>query len=50
MPRTATRSAWELVPFESVGPLRMGMSKAEVAAALEGGSDAPTLGPGPVGR
>lgn len=32
MQRTSER--WEVVPFEAVGPLRFGMSKAEVAATL----------------
>ena len=31
----AERAQWTLVPFTSVGPLRFGMSLAEVAAAME---------------
>lgn len=34
MQRNDERVAWELTPFEAVGPLRFGMSKAEVAATL----------------
>lgn len=34
MRQTDERAAWEVVPFESIGPLRWDMTKAEVAATL----------------
>lgn len=34
MSQSDERGAWELAPFEAIGPLRMGMTENEVAATL----------------
>lgn len=46
MPQSDERMAWEVVPFEAIGPLRFGMTREEVATTL---GETPKVSPPPQG-